>query len=694
MGQGQGCTGFEERDLVKAAQDSLDQTWRARHPESGQLLRARRVRPTDVMSRSEWELFDEELKSKVIFLAWQRYLWKERPARISHPPNPFKISACMRDILPINKYLSFVQTVGLPRHNFELGDIVECSDRSQQWRRAEIVSRERDFYQIRYRGADKETRSATEWLSSNSARLRYARVMTSVGDTKEAKGWNTISVQDHVEARYPVDQTWRSARVVAKSFGAPPLVPDRGGGGGVNGAMRRGFVVVQYEDSSLLTSQRVIYESEFGTEIRDFASGAKRWDETRKRVYGRALESIGLHVHEVSKDGGHSMYRSLSHQVFGTPTNFRALRIKCLQHIVKHKAYYQHFVDCEFERYVAHQRRGAADCVGDFFCPGDHLSLQAIAEMYDASVVVYSSLSERPLDELVFYPKAFPRFSKLPTVVLSYAGNDEYDSCVSVKTGVPVVVRTNVGRLKPLHLMEKDNRQLVLRARQAEFRRMCELHATGPLQGEPIAPGNPFRAYRELYAASRRQRVFTAVRARCYESLPARDFDTRGKAMYQALRTAGLDLRGDKPVDFGAKFLGPLAANGGAPQGPRPAWTKRIVDIHGGRDIVVEFCAPSVGLTKDEKGISATETSAVRSVVGPVSSAASGFVLEIRVRGESRAVEELVAALHKLLRVRFEQRRVVAVGRVGRVGTKGKSKAEARLRRDSEAKPEKSVRVG
>merc|ERR1711965_397901 len=97
-----------------------------------------------------------------------------------------------------------------------------------------------------------------------------------------------------------------------------------------------------------------------------------------------------------SPEGGQSMYRALSHQIYGADTNYMTIRRACRQYISMNKDYFQHFIDVDFERYLGVKRKGEKS--SDYYAPGDHLDLQAVCELYDVRIIIYSPLSERPLD--------------------------------------------------------------------------------------------------------------------------------------------------------------------------------------------------------------------------------------------------------------------------------------------------------
>uniref|UniRef100_A0A7S2XEQ3 OTU domain-containing protein n=1 Tax=Lotharella oceanica TaxID=641309 RepID=A0A7S2XEQ3_9EUKA len=269
----------------------------------------------------------------------------------------------------------------------------------------------------------------------------------------DSEPFERLKVGMYVEAMYP-DGELVKARVLA-------IQPHNGG-----------HVTVHFEGNRL-SRQRTFPRSSVNDPRQFKIPDADDLKQVNKSMHFiNALKAINLNVVGMSKEGGHSMFRALSYQLFGTETNWKAVRHMCLQHMIKHKEYFQHFVDCEFEQYIAAKRK--AETMEDYYAPGDHLDLQAICEIYDVGVKIYSDMASRPFEYIGFYADQhadFQKKMKYGCILLFYRGDDEYDSLV--EDSMPVPLKRSIGFQDDERdlggLSERDIKGDILKARQREF---------------------------------------------------------------------------------------------------------------------------------------------------------------------------------------------------------------------------------
>jgi hypothetical protein len=82
---------------------------------------------------------------------------------------------------------------------------------------------------------------------------------------------------------------------------------------------------------------------------------------------------------------GNCLFRSVSHQIYGDPSFHDVVRAKCLDYMESEASFFSKFVigdQMDFQTYIAKLRRD-----GEW---GDHVEIQAMAEMYDRPVEVYA----------------------------------------------------------------------------------------------------------------------------------------------------------------------------------------------------------------------------------------------------------------------------------------------------------------
>jgi hypothetical protein len=149
-------------------------------------------------------------------------------------------------------------------------------------------------------------------------------------------------------------------------------------------------------------------------------------------------------VVRMPKGGGLSLYQALSHQLFGSQDNWQFIRRIALEYIIQHKDYFVQFVDIDFEYYTRVKEMAMKD--GAYSALADHLDLQAVCEIFDATCEIYSRFSadvifKRVLPQNSLYTdlnSSKVKDGRLPVIRLSYAGGDEYDSIVYIPQPLPL----------------------------------------------------------------------------------------------------------------------------------------------------------------------------------------------------------------------------------------------------------------
>ncbi|KAK4472369.1 hypothetical protein MN116_003629 [Schistosoma mekongi] len=125
-------------------------------------------------------------------------------------------------------------------------------------------------------------------------------------------------------------------------------------------------------------------------------------------------EKKGWKIIKVGSDGA-CLFRSVSHQIFGDEEKHDLVRSQVIDYMVKNKEHFSQYLTEDFDHYVSRKR--------DASCYGNHVEIQAIAELYNRPVEIYHS-SVEPIN--VFhaeYSKEFP-------IRLSYHGRVHYNSIV------------------------------------------------------------------------------------------------------------------------------------------------------------------------------------------------------------------------------------------------------------------------
>ena len=125
-----------------------------------------------------------------------------------------------------------------------------------------------------------------------------------------------------------------------------------------------------------------------GSTLRD--SREERQRKRHERLFRSLLSSLPYELHTESKDGN-CLFRAFAHQLWGDASLHPRVRAQCCDYIEREGQYYGKFVtdDEGVAGYVRRKRKGEEW--------GDHVEIEAIKELYDVNVVVYTQAwKDRP----------------------------------------------------------------------------------------------------------------------------------------------------------------------------------------------------------------------------------------------------------------------------------------------------------
>ena len=90
-------------------------------------------------------------------------------------------------------------------------------------------------------------------------------------------------------------------------------------------------------------------------------------------------------IYEVGTDGN-CMFRSVSFLIYGTEDLHMLVRDKCMDYILQDKNYFKDYIDLDrfrdIDDYCEHKKNDGIW--------GDHIELQAIAEIYNRPIEIYA----------------------------------------------------------------------------------------------------------------------------------------------------------------------------------------------------------------------------------------------------------------------------------------------------------------
>ena len=141
------------------------------------------------------------------------------------------------------------------------------------------------------------------------------------------------------------------------------------------------------------------------------------------RQYVEALAQLQLKIVSVAGDGN-CLFRSVSHQVYGSDEHHGVVRAKCMDYMQSEAAYFEPYVVGNMDDYMRYVMIKRQDAVW-----GDDPEIQAMCELYDRPAIVYAY-------DVVTGAKKLRTFHEhnssvhRPAINLSYYGGGHYDSIV------------------------------------------------------------------------------------------------------------------------------------------------------------------------------------------------------------------------------------------------------------------------
>lgn len=130
-------------------------------------------------------------------------------------------------------------------------------------------------------------------------------------------------------------------------------------------------------------------------------------------VLALKLGRKGLKIVPMAKDGN-CMFRAVAHQLYGNAEKYDLIRKNCIDYMEKERDHFSQFVTEDFTEYLKRKR---LDTVY-----GNHLELQAIAELFNRPILIYVN-DEEPLN---LFQEEYKTDN--PPMRLSYHYGNHYNS--------------------------------------------------------------------------------------------------------------------------------------------------------------------------------------------------------------------------------------------------------------------------
>jgi len=297
---------------------------------------------------------------------------------------------------------------------FFVGENVDCKDEKNIWLNAEVLELTDTQAKVHYSGYH---RKFDRWVElSSDCILKQWRVNQSF------KINNRVDVLDTYNE-------WREARVVDKNSSQIKVhykgfterwdewINSNSDRIAEIGSKSTAFGVGKSDPSRM----HKFAKKDIQTEIKEF-----NYNETREDAFSRVLREKDWVVFPVEGDGN-CMFRSVSHQVYGTTEHHELIRKYCTDYLDIERNYFADYVVGgmeEFDDYLSHKRHLGAW--------GDDLEIQALAEIYDRPFLIFA-YSNTPM-------KTFhENFGEGEPIRISYHGQSHYNSIVNKDFHIPLL---------------------------------------------------------------------------------------------------------------------------------------------------------------------------------------------------------------------------------------------------------------
>ncbi|XP_072522181.1 OTU domain-containing protein 5b isoform X2 [Salminus brasiliensis] len=137
-----------------------------------------------------------------------------------------------------------------------------------------------------------------------------------------------------------------------------------------------GMAVPETEEGAAGNNSEDEYENSLGLQAVDPTTA-----EQEEQCFEKALEEKKGFVIKKMKEDGACLFRAVADQVYGDQDMHDVVRKHCMDYLVKNADYFSNYVTEDFTTYINRKRKNN--------CHGNHIEMQAMAEMYNRPVEVY-----------------------------------------------------------------------------------------------------------------------------------------------------------------------------------------------------------------------------------------------------------------------------------------------------------------
>ena len=199
----------------------------------------------------------------------------------------------------------------------------------------------------------------------------------------------------------------------------------------------------------------------------------------------------GLSIYKAGADGN-CLFRSVSHQLYGTEENHDLIRAKCVEYMELMGSFFENFFVWKKEAYFENMRKDGVW--------GGEPEIQAILELYDRPVAIYVYDCEENAKKILRGVEVHGERETGGIIRLSYEGGNHYNSIVGESHQEHLFDSHNAGEVENIKL--KELLELV------EQEKLDAVAAGGDADGEGKKEEDPAKSERQEKQIERRLSIF------------------------------------------------------------------------------------------------------------------------------------------------------------------------------------------
>lgn len=300
--------------------------------------------------------------------------------------------------------------------------------------------------------------------------------------------------------------------------------------------------------------------------------------EQQEHWFEKALSEKKGYVIKRMKEDGACLFRAVADQVYGDQDMHDVVRKHCMDYLVKNADYFSNYVTEDFTTYINRKRVSS--------CHGNHIEMQAMAEMYNRPVEVYqySGTGPEPLEPINTFHGIHQTEDE--PIRVSYHRNVHYNSVVNpnkatigVGLGLPAFKPGSADQSLMKSAIKTSEESWIEQQMLEDKKRATDWEATNEAIEEQVARESYLQWLRDQEKQARQPRKATATCSSATAAATSGPEEWSGRSPRQ--RSSATSPEQQDPHTEGKPPSPGTAGNLGKPPSPCAPGTSRQV-VEGG----------------------------------------------------------------------------------------------------------------